>query len=80
MRHHNIVRTKQWHIRCSLACSTHSVIKTKQNSKWHNSSIGVKKHFSTVHYCAMFHLLNVLNKLGAVECVTDVLGMFRHPL
>ena len=44
-----------------------SVIEMEQNSKWRNSTRGVKKgeRLSTVNYCAKFS-----------ECVTDVLSMF----
>ena len=79
----NMVRTKKRRRRCSLALSKHSVIKIEQNSKQSDRVTEEWKSggdYSTVHYCAMFYLLNAQNKLGAVECVTGVLSIFWCPL
>ena len=77
--HQNFVRTKKWHIRFSLACSSCQLLTW---SRIANGTTVVEEwksegNYRTVHYCAiMFYSLNASNKLGAVECVTDVLSTF----
>ena len=73
------VKKKKLHIRCSLACSSCQLLDQRKNA---NEAATVaeelkrERDYSSGYYCAMFYLLNAKNKLGTVECVTDVLSIF----
>ena len=60
MWHQNMVRTKKWHVRCSLACSSGQLLKQSEiaNGATVAESRKMKGDDYTVYYCAMFYQLN----------------------